>query len=114
MFQTINQINGWVAGGCWDDCHSQWIIPENSLPLAPARHWLSINVATKFRYFWKWGMPKPMEFNTHIMMVEFWMNWGTPTLGNLRLGIPLTRIGCGMNFDVQKLDRHKTLGQVKK
>ena len=85
-----HQPDKWM--GCWGLLGwllivSRWIIPENSLRLAPVRHWLSINVATKFRYFWKWGMPKPMEFNTHIMMVEFWMNWGTPILGNLRLGM---------------------------
>ena len=34
--------NGWVAGGCWDDywysyCMLLWIVPENSLRLAPVR-----------------------------------------------------------------------------
>ena len=31
---VLNIGNGWVAGGCWDD---YWIIPENSLRLAPVR-----------------------------------------------------------------------------
>ena len=39
---VLNVGNGWVAGGCWGLLGwllivSQWIIPENSLRLAPVR-----------------------------------------------------------------------------
>ena len=29
-------------------------------------HHFPPSFATKFQYFWKWGMPEPMEFNTNI------------------------------------------------
>ena len=88
------------------------VIASGSFPKFPTFSTSKTLAFNKCRHeislFLEMGMPKPMEFNTHIMMVEFWMNWGTPILGNLRLGIPLTRIGCDMNFDVQKLHRHKS------